>query len=44
MAERARDSARKILYGGLEIYFCGCPHCEEAFMRDPRRFIEEVNE
>jgi len=43
LAERTRDRARRILYEGFEIYFCGCPHCEETFMKDPRRFVEELD-
>jgi len=40
LAERIKDQARKILYQELEIYLCGCPHCETTFLKYPQRFIE----
>ncbi|BDB98481.1 YHS domain-containing protein [Saccharolobus caldissimus] len=43
-AERDRGNAIKIEYQSLEVYTCGCPHCEEAFLNDPASFLETIEE
>ncbi|MFP3191372.1 MAG: YHS domain-containing protein [Thermoproteota archaeon] len=42
LAEREKRNAVKINYQEIDVYTCGCPHCEEAFLNDPHSFLEII--
>jgi YHS domain-containing protein len=41
MAMRIADAGGTERYQGREYYFCRMPHCREAFLKDPSRYLKD---
>ena len=42
LGEKPLDASVRVERGGMTLHFCGCPHCEEAFDRDPERLTRRL--
>jgi YHS domain-containing protein len=43
LAEKPKELAVKMSYGGREFYFCRCPHCVAEFSKRSDYFINRIS-
>jgi YHS domain-containing protein len=44
LGEKPLAVTKSLQHSGRTVNFCGCPHCEEAFARDPDRLVARLAE
>jgi len=42
LAEKTPEMAFTFEYAGKEVPYCGCPHCQETFIKDPDFYIKRL--
>ncbi|MEE9141064.1 MAG: YHS domain-containing protein, partial [Alphaproteobacteria bacterium] len=42
LGEKTPDVAAKIEFGGNDVYLCRCPHCLDAFNKNPEYYIKRL--
>jgi YHS domain-containing protein len=42
LGEKPLAVTTRVAHAGRTVNFCGCPHCEEAFARDPDRLVARL--
>ncbi len=42
LAEKPPESAFTFEYAGQEVHYCGCPHCQEEFQKNPDYYIKRL--
>jgi YHS domain-containing protein len=42
LGEKPLDFARKLEFEGDDLYYCRCPHCRDAFNKNPEYYIRRL--